>query len=243
MTWQIVEKIPLGQFLINFSENLKRWGMSYIEEHTRRTVWSCIKMLHVMEMITMWEDRSRKAVLHSYKLQYYKCMNEASLWELGLSLTYSYLFEIYVQENTSLWLQQSLNSIYCLFWLCKKHSQLGNNDVLCTNSYGSAKMYLVGRWQIGSDAVTKVKDKTCKFHWPTALYWGEFEITNVAANVNKKLLLYLLGSNASAPPLDPPPGVLHANLSMYSSASKGSWEGGRVMSVLMVISKYNQQNT
>lgn len=33
---------------------------------------------------------------------------------------------------------------------------------------------------------------------------------------------YLLGSNASAPPLDPPPGVLHASLSMYSSASKGS---------------------
>lgn len=36
---------------------------------------------------------------------------------------------------------------------------------------------------------------------------------------------YLLGSNASAPPLEPPPGVLHANLSMYSSASKGSWRG------------------
>lgn len=33
---------------------------------------------------------------------------------------------------------------------------------------------------------------------------------------------YLFGSKAS-PPLEPPPGVLHARRSMYSSATKGSW--------------------
>lgn len=36
------------------------------------------------------------------------------------------------------------------------------------------------------------------------------------------LIFYLLGSKAS-PPLEPPPGVLHASRSMYSSATKGSW--------------------
>lgn len=55
----------------------------------------------------------------------------------------------------------------------------------------------------------------------------------VEINVLYKGGQHLLGSNASAPPLDPPPGVLHANLSMYSSASKGSLEGekGGVLSV------------
>lgn len=38
-----------------------------------------------------------------------------------------------------------------------------------------------------------------------------------------KNLLHLLGSKASDPPLEPPPGVLHTRRSIYSSATKGSW--------------------
>lgn len=52
-----------------------------------------------------------------------------------------------------------------------------------------------------------------------------------AVNMTESTLQYLLGSNASAPPLEPPPGVLHASLSMYSSASKGSWGGEEVTRV------------
>lgn len=40
---------------------------------------------------------------------------------------------------------------------------------------------------------------------------------------NIKAYSYFLGSNASAPPFEPPPGVLQASRSMYSSASNGSY--------------------
>lgn len=38
----------------------------------------------------------------------------------------------------------------------------------------------------------------------------------------KKFSLHLLGSKASDPPLEPPPGVRHTRRSIYSSATKGS---------------------
>ena len=127
--------------------------------------------------------------------------------------------------------------------IVEKYSWLGNISLFFFINM-RVKMYCETHWQQHFHQSLVYNLGSDYFLGFSSMFSGS-NMCNITVHVTDRLLQYLLGSNASAPPLEPPPGVLHANLSMYSSASKGSWGEEEVMNVLKIAWPHtkHQQNT